>query len=43
MVRNLTSKEIFQFIVGDFRGAWDSVAANTEPIGRGNFMFARKQ
>ena len=40
MVKNLTTNEIFLFIVGDFRGAWDSIAANHQIIGRGNFMFA---
>ena len=41
MVQNLNPKEIYQFIVNDFRGAWDSVAANNnQNIGRGNFMFA---
>jgi hypothetical protein len=40
MIRNLTPKQIYDFIVRDFEGAWDSVAANNEPIGRGNFMFS---
>lgn len=41
MVRNLTPDEIHQFIVRDFRGAWNSIAANHDAtIGRGNFMFA---
>ena len=41
MVQNLNPNEIYQFIVSDFRGAWDSIAANyNQSIGRGNFMFA---
>ena len=41
MVQNLNPNEIYQFIVSDFRGAWDSIAANyNQIIGRGNFMFA---
>jgi hypothetical protein len=41
MVKNLTTEEIHRFIVDDFSGAWDSVAANSnQGIGRGNFMFA---
>jgi hypothetical protein len=43
MVENLTFEKIHLFIVEDFKGAWDSVAANPDPkIGRGNFMFARQ-
>jgi hypothetical protein len=43
MVRNLTPKEIHQFIVGDFRGPRNSIAANHHTaIGRGNFMFSRQ-
>ncbi|HYT01741.1 MAG TPA: hypothetical protein VEL70_02445 [Candidatus Acidoferrum sp.] len=43
MVRNLTAEEIHQFIVSDFRGAWNSIAANhNTTIGRGNFMFGRQ-
>ena len=43
MVRNLTPNEIYNFIVSDFEGVWDSVAANPNPkIGRGNFIFARQ-
>jgi hypothetical protein len=41
MVQNLNPYEIYQFIVSDFKGAWNSVAANySRSIGRGNFMFA---
>jgi hypothetical protein len=41
MVQNLNPNEIYQFIVSDFRGAWDSIADNyNQSIGRGNFMFA---
>jgi hypothetical protein len=43
MVTNLSPEEIHRFIVDDFKGAWDSVAANRNSgIGRGNFMFARQ-
>jgi hypothetical protein len=43
MVRNLEPDEIYNFIVSDFEGAWDSIAANPNPnIGRGNFIFARQ-
>lgn len=43
MVKNLSPHEIYLFIVNDFIGAWDSIAANPDPsIGRGNFMFARQ-
>ena len=41
MVQNLNPNEIYQFIVSDSRGAWDSIAGNyNQSIGRGNFMFA---
>ena len=41
MVQNLNPNEIYQFIVSDFRSAWDSIADNyNQSIGRGNFMFA---
>jgi hypothetical protein len=44
MVRNLSEQEIFDFIVSDFEGAWNSVADKPdkpgEKIGRGNLMFA---
>jgi hypothetical protein len=43
MVTNLQHQEIHNFIVSDFRGAWDSIAANNNTnIGRGNFMFGRQ-
>jgi hypothetical protein len=43
MVTNLTPEKIHLFIVEDFKGAWNSIAANSDPkIGRANFMFARQ-
>ena len=43
MVGNLTPEEIHQFIVSDFRAAWNSIADNNDTtIGRGNFMFERQ-
>ena len=43
MVKNLTPEKIHLFIVEDFKGAWDSIAANSKSeMGRGNFMFARQ-
>jgi len=43
MVANLTPEELHRFIVKDFEGAWNSIAANPDlAIGRGNFMFARQ-
>ena len=41
MVPNLTTHDIYNSIVNDFNGAWNSIATNQdENIGRGNFMFA---
>jgi hypothetical protein len=41
MVKNLTLQENHRFIVSDFKGAWDSIAANPDQnIDRVNFMFA---
>jgi hypothetical protein len=41
MVPNLTTHDIYNSIVNDFKGAWNSIAANSDRnIGRGNFMFA---
>jgi hypothetical protein len=40
-VPNLPPSKLHDFIVSDFEGAWDAVAA-TLPPGRGNFMFARQ-
>ena len=40
MVRNLSTKEIYNSIVNEFLGAWNSIASNPNSIGRGNFMFA---
>jgi hypothetical protein len=43
MVPNLTTHDIYNSIVNDFKGAWNSIAANSDPmIGRANFMFARQ-
>lgn len=42
MAQNLPTKKIFNFIVNDFEGAWNSIAINNAPIGRGNFMFAKQ-
>ena len=43
MVSNLAPDEIHRFIVSDFRGGWNSIAANGDKnIGRGNFMFGRQ-
>lgn len=43
MVRNLSVIEIYDFIAGDFRACWDSLANNPDPdINRGNFMFGRQ-
>jgi hypothetical protein len=40
---NLNANEIYNFITGDFRVCWDSLAANSDPnISRGNFMFGRQ-
>lgn len=44
MVSDLSVQKIYQFIVNDFEGAWNSLADKLdtpgEEIGRGNFMFA---
>jgi hypothetical protein len=43
MVKNLGVREIYNFIAGDFRACWDSLANNADPIiGRGNFIFGRQ-
>lgn len=43
MVRNLDEINLHQLITADFHDVWESVAANpANPIGRGNFMFARQ-
>ena len=43
MGENLDAQTIYQFIVEDFKGAWNSLAQNPSgKIGRGNFMFARQ-
>jgi hypothetical protein len=43
MVSNLDEKNLHHLITVDFNDVWDSVAANpVDPIGRGNFMFARQ-
>ena len=41
MVGNLDTRKIYDSIVNDFVGAWNSIASNSDlRIGRGNFMFA---
>ncbi len=35
----LPPKDIFDFIVNDFEGAWDALAKDSSAKGRGNFMF----
>jgi hypothetical protein len=41
MVQNLNPNEIYQFIVSDFRGAWDSIADNyNQSIGRDAWLAA---
>jgi hypothetical protein len=43
MVRNLTIREIYNSIAGDFRACWNVLANNNDPsINRGNFMFGRQ-
>jgi hypothetical protein len=43
MVSNLNENNLHHLITVDFMDVWDSVAANpANPIGRGNFMFARQ-
>jgi len=43
LVSNLTAAKLHLFITSDFKGAWDSIAANKNTrIGRGNFMFGRQ-
>jgi hypothetical protein len=42
MVRDLDASNLYQLITADFIGAWNSLASNPDPIGRGNFMFARQ-
>jgi hypothetical protein len=43
MVSNLNEKNLHHLITVDFNDVWDSVAAiPSDPIGRGNFMFARQ-
>lgn len=42
MVSNLEENNLHQLIRVDFSDVWNSVAANPDPIGRGNFMFARQ-
>ena len=40
---NLSVNEIYNFISGDFKSCWDSLATNSDPnINRGNFMFGRQ-
>lgn len=40
MGKNLDPQTIYQFIVNDFKDAWNSLACNPSARGRGNFMFA---
>ena len=40
MGKNLDPQTIYQFIVNDFKDAWNSLAWNPSARGRGNFMFA---
>jgi hypothetical protein len=42
MVRRHSEAEIFDFITGDFRSAWNGLAEVPEAVAghRGNFMFA---
>ena len=46
MAPNLTKQEIFQFIIGDFRAAWNALTTiprrKIRDRSRGNFMFARQ-
>jgi hypothetical protein len=43
MVSDLSESRIYEFIVSDFEGAWNSIAGNpNHKIGRGNFMFANQ-
>lgn len=42
MVQNIDAKTLYEFIVGDFEDAWNSLAANPKATRRGNFMFARQ-
>jgi hypothetical protein len=42
MVSDLPVNTLYQMITADFIAAWDSITANPNQIGRGNFMFARQ-
>src|SRR5918996_1630037 len=42
MVNNLDANDLHHLITVDFNDVWNSVAATPNPIGRGNFMFARQ-
>jgi hypothetical protein len=42
MVNNLDANNLHHLITVDFNDVWNSVAANPDPIGRGNLMFARQ-
>jgi hypothetical protein len=42
MGKNLPPQTIYQFIVNDFKDAWNSLAWNPSARGRGNFMFAQQ-
>ena len=41
MLLDITEDELFDFIIGDFEAAWDSLALASGPGHRGNFLFAR--
>jgi hypothetical protein len=41
MLLDITEHELFDFIIGDFEAAWDSLASASSPGHRGNFLFAR--
>lgn len=42
MAQNIDAKTLYEFIMGDFEDAWNSLAANPKATYRGNFMFARQ-
>jgi hypothetical protein len=42
VIQTVEPSKIYEFIVGDFEDAWDSLASITSAKCRGNFMFARQ-
>lgn len=42
MAKNLPPTTIYDFIVGDFQDAWESLLRNPEATHRGNFMFGKQ-